>query len=254
MSLIVAIKDRDRFVFGSDKQVSFGMNKSHDATKIWAVDDMPGAIMGSVGTVRASQIIQYNNIIDLNAVASHGGIDTSFIINSLVPSIYKVLKANGVVVTADGGHDGDNMYYLPNEYLFAFRDKAWRIYSDLTVMEIEDYVAIGSGFDVADGALFATEGKNPFERITTCIAAAERTTLFVDMGIDILTTKTYPQDKKQIRKALGDDMVVEDSVELVIDKDTIVKAIKDELAKEPEKEETPPKKKKPTKKDEEKAD
>lgn len=34
MSLVVAIKHKDRIILGSDKQVSVGANKSHDTTKI----------------------------------------------------------------------------------------------------------------------------------------------------------------------------------------------------------------------------
>ena len=66
MSLIVSIKDKDRVVFGSDKQVSTSVTKDHSATKIWEVADLPGAIMGSVGSMRASQVIQYSRLFDLN--------------------------------------------------------------------------------------------------------------------------------------------------------------------------------------------
>lgn len=253
MSLVIAIKDRDRFVFGADRQASWGWgSKSHDATKIWEVKGLPGAIMGSVGDCRTSQLIQYNNVVDLNAFAAEGGACASFIINSLGPSIYRCLKNNGVLVTAGGGSDGDNTYMLPNDFLFAFEDKAWLIWRDLTVFEIEDYRAIGSGSDVANGVLFATGNKNPFERIATCIAAAELTTLFVDLGVDILTTKSYPKDIKQIKAALGEPD--EDSNTIIIDKSVLENAIKKELEKsaaqetEEKTEEEPPKKKKPAKK------
>jgi len=35
MSLVVAIKDKDRIVMGADKQVSAGDSKDHTNTKIW---------------------------------------------------------------------------------------------------------------------------------------------------------------------------------------------------------------------------
>ena len=63
-------------------------------------------------------------------------------------------------------------------------------------------MAIGSGADVAKGALFATQNKNPFERIVTSIEAAADATLFVDNGIDILVTAETKDDKKYIAKAL----------------------------------------------------
>lgn len=76
-------------------------------------------------------------------------------------------------------------------------------------MEVEDYFTIGSGSDVAMGALFATQEKNPFERIVTAIDAAAETTLYVDNGVDILATKYYPADAKQIAKAVGAEELFE---------------------------------------------
>ena len=60
MSLVIAVKEKDRIVLGADKQASLGNAKDHTNTKIWRVEDLPGAIMGSVGSARASQIIQYS--------------------------------------------------------------------------------------------------------------------------------------------------------------------------------------------------
>lgn len=204
MSLVIAIKHKDRIVLGADKQVSVGGNKSHTSTKIWPVAELPGALMGSVGIARASQIIQYANIIDKNLLKNE--INTDFIVCSLVPTIVAGLKANGVVVEA--GKDG-LCEMMPNSFIFAYKDKAWEISPDLTVTEITKYCAIGSGQEVAQGALFATEDKNPFERIVTCIDAAAEVTLFVDNGIDLLVTKEYKTDNEQAAKALGYEEIIE---------------------------------------------
>ena len=77
------------------------------------------------------------------------------------------------------------------------------IWNDLSVTEITDYFAIGSGSDVARGALFVTGDKNPFDRIVSCIDAAAESTLFVDDGIDILVTEEHKDDEKLLAKALG---------------------------------------------------
>ena len=92
---------------------------------------------------------------------------------------------------------------LPNSFLFAYEDQAWMIWNDLSVSEIEDYLAIGSASDVAKGVLFATTDKNPFDRIVTCIDAAAEATLYVDHGIDFLATKFYDKDRSAMCKALG---------------------------------------------------
>jgi 20S proteasome alpha/beta subunit len=195
MSLVIAIKDKDRIVLGADKQASAGGSKDHTNTKIWQVEELPGAIMGSVGSARASQIIQYSKVIDKNLIRQ--GIGTDYIICALAPAIVASLKANGIVVEPSPDSICTTM---PNAFIFAYKDKAWMIWNDLSVSEIDEYLAIGSGSDVARGALFATPEKNPFERIVTSIDAAATTTLFVDDGIDLLVTEPREED---IENALG---------------------------------------------------
>ena len=202
MSLVIAIKDKDRIVLGADKQASTGGSKDHTNTKIWTVEDLPGAIMGSVGSARTSQIIQYSPIIDKNLI-SRSGIATDYIICAVVPAIVACLKANGIVIEAA---PGDMCPMMPNAFIFAYKDKAWMIWNDFSVSEIDEHLAIGSGSDVARGALFATPDKDPFERIVTSIDAAATTTLFVDDGIDLLVTVPHEEDTAQAAKALGIDL------------------------------------------------
>ena len=146
MSLVVAIKDKERIVLGADKQASTGGSKDHTCTKIWKLEELPGAIMGGVGSARASQIIQYSQIIDKNLLNKE--INTDFIVRVLAPTLAAGLKANGIVVDASDGAKCDMM---PNAFIFAYKDKAWSIWHDLSVSEIGEYIAIGSGSDVARG-------------------------------------------------------------------------------------------------------
>ena len=180
MSLVIAIKDKDRIVLGADKQASAGGSKDHTNTKIWPVEGLKGAVMGSVGSARVSQIIQYSKIIDKNLIDD--SISTDYIICALVPAIAASLKSHGIVLDPASG---DTCPLMPNAFLFAYKNRAWMIWNDMSVSELEDYLAIGSGAEVARGALFATPEKNPFDRIVTSIDAAAMTTLFVDNDIDL---------------------------------------------------------------------
>jgi hypothetical protein len=92
---------------------------------------------------------------------------------------------------------------MPNAFIFAYKDKAWSIWHDLSVSEIGEYIAIGSGSDVARGVLYATPEKDPFNRIVTSIEAAAESTLYVDNGIDLLATDTYEEDIINMSSALG---------------------------------------------------
>ena len=119
MSLVIAIKDKDRIVLGADKQVSSGDSKDHTSTKIWQVDELPGAIMGSVGSARASQIIQYSNIIDKNLLSNE--ISTDFIICPVAPTIAAGLKQNGINIDAKDDGICDMM---PNSFIVTAIDAA----------------------------------------------------------------------------------------------------------------------------------
>lgn len=233
MSLVVAIKDQDRIVLGSDKQGTLGNVADHTCTKIWNVPEFEGAVMGGVGSARASQIIQYTPIIDKNVVPSDINID--YIICNVAPTLLATLEANGIKCDADDL----GMKALPNCFIFAYKDKAWIIYQDLSVAEITDYLAIGSGAEVARGALYATADKNVFDRIVTAIDAAAEITLYVDNDLDVLTTKTLKSDAKNLSKALGIDfnMVLSEIQDLQPENKKEVK--KEAKAEEKEVEETP---------------
>ena len=239
MSLVIAIKDKNRIVLGADKQTSVGNNKDHLATKIWEVADLPGALMGSVGSVRASQILQYSELIDKNSL---GEIPTfEFVVRSLVPIIHATLEANGVRCAIPDEDEGVSVM-MPNCILFAYKDRAWMIWHDFSVTEIEDYLAIGSGSDIAKGVLFATVDKNPFERIVTAIDAAAETTVYVDDGIDILMTEEKPTDLKQFSKALGIEIQKLEVKEDALQESSIEMEEQEEV--KPEKKETKKKKEK----------
>ena len=205
MSLVIAIKDKDRVILGSDKQVSCGGVKSHDAVKIWDLPEFPGAVMGSVGLVRATQIIQASQVLELNDLLTNGGPTTTFMINSVVPRILNLLETHGIKCDANQHTDMD-CSTIPNSFIIAVGDKAWIISTDLCVTEIEDYAAIGSGEAVAWGCLFATKkDKNPFERIVTAINASAETTLYVDHAVDFASTKIYKNDCALLDKVFGFD-------------------------------------------------
>lgn len=198
MSLVIALKHKNRIILAADKQTSVGDYKIHNTTKIWEVEELPGAIMGSVGLARASQVIQYAGVIDKNVLSSPDSINTEFVVSSLAPTIAATLKGNGITVEAEAG---SGCVTMSNAFIFAYRDRAWMILSDFSVTEIDEYLAIGSGSDVARGVLFATKGQsNPFARLVTCIDAATESTLYVDDGVDILSTGILASDKKFIEK------------------------------------------------------
>ena len=96
MSLVVAIKDKDRFILGADKQASVWNSKTHNATKIWPTE-YEGCCMGSVGYARASQVIQFIKGLLDGAGFGKPELDDAFIHLQLPRTIYETLKMHGAI-------------------------------------------------------------------------------------------------------------------------------------------------------------
>ncbi len=202
MSLVVAIKHKNRFILGADKQASGWNNKQHTATKVWYAE-YKNCCIGSVGLARAAQVIQY--IKGLLDAAGFGKdqLDEDFIHLQLPRTLYETLKMHGVI-TEDSGHP----FFLPNDFFIAYKDRCWQVCQDLSVSEVEEYEAIGSGADIALGvietALMYGE-KNPFKIITTAIDIAAEKTLYVDHEIDFAVTNPDKNDIISQASAFGYD-------------------------------------------------
>lgn len=240
MSLVIAIKDQDRWIFGSDKQTSFGNRKGHNATKVWQVKGYKNCCMGGVGYARANQIMQYcTGILDKNYFEDNDVLDEEYAVVALGPTIYATLAASGFQdLDLDPTENPFNFKRIPNEFLFAYKDKCYRIGTDLTVEEVDDFVAIGSGEDIAKGVLYATPDKNPFERIALAIEAASEFTIYVDDSIEVALTDEKEEDELNFYKAVGVDLVKALEEEVPIQEEKPSKK-----AKEQTKEKKPKKKK-----------
>lgn len=211
MSLVVAIKDGNRFVLGADKQISSGNVKEHTFTKVWEVKDIDSCVMGSVGYARASQVIQYSyGLINKNLISPEE-LTEEYIVNHLANTIRMILEENDI--SAQVAEDKSLiMAAIPNVYIFCYKDKGWIINYDLSVTEISDYVAIGSGAEVARGVLFATKDKDPFERIIMSIDAASTETIYVDNSVEFQATEVYEDDEDKIIKALNQSEEMNDDI------------------------------------------
>ena len=206
MSLVVAIKDGNRFILGADKQASTYNNKVHTATKIWETE-YENCCIGSVGYARASQVIQYIKGLLDNAGFGKAELDDAFIHLQLPRTIYETLRVHGVI--AD---DPMKEFVLPNAFFIAYKDRCWKINQDLSVEEVETYDAIGSGEDIAQGVIetaLAYGEKNPYMVISHAIDIAAEKTLYVDHEIDFVETGHTKKDTINKLDALGIEVPAE---------------------------------------------
>lgn len=165
---IVGIIDNGKVWIGGD---SLGSYK--ETLQIWAISnekvftrkDEAGVewVFGFTSNYRFGQIVQYELVLkgfDTQAEAD----PMAYMVKTLVPNLKGALERCGYPLT-DPKQQG--------VFLAGVKGNLFRIGGDLGVTSYQNgYVAVGCGDAIAHGALYATEGKNPEERITIALNAA----------------------------------------------------------------------------------
>ena len=188
MSVVVAIKEGKKVYIGADSQSTKGNTritlKNPNNFKIWKVIDSNNCLMASVGMMRDANVIRLvPSIVDsYDEYAKR--VNYKFVVKFIVPNLVKELKKAGFV------KDENYIECINSAFLFAYKDKVFLIDYDLCVLEINDYVAIGSGASEAIGSLLSTEGEDPRTRIIKAIKASAANDIYVDYPIVISDTET----------------------------------------------------------------
>ena len=212
MSVVVAIKENGKVYIGADSQVTRGGTrttlKNENNYKVWRVIGAPNCLMAQVGNLRDANVVRLmpDLVTEYNIYRNHISFD--FVVKKVVPDIVEELTNYGYL------KEGKNADFLESSFLFAYKDQLYMINTDRAVIEVEDYVAIGSGADQAIGSLLSTEGQNPRERIVKAIKSSAASDIYVDYPIiltdtedgefEIVTEKNenkYLNDKKKESKS-----------------------------------------------------
>lgn len=188
MSVVVAIKKGDKVYVGADSQVTRGGTratlKNSNNYKIWKVRGARNCLMAHVGTVRDANIIRLMDGLVTDYEMFKGYIDYEFVVKKVVPAIFSELKQAGYL------KDDQFIDHMESRYLFIYKDQLYTINTDGCVLEVDDYVAIGSGEDQAIGSLLSTEGEDPQTRIIKAIKASAASDIYVDYPIILTNSKT----------------------------------------------------------------
>lgn len=188
MSVVVAIKKGNKVFVGADSQVTRGGTratlKNPNNYKIWKVRGVDNCLMAHVGNVRDANIIRLIDglVTEYNVYRNH--VDYEFVVKKIVPDIFSELKEAGYL------KDEKFIDHMESRFLFTFRDQLYVINTDGCVLEIDDYVAMGSGEDQAIGSLLSTEGEDPRMRIIKAIKATAASDIYVDYPIILTDTET----------------------------------------------------------------
>lgn len=193
MSVVIGIKENNTVYLGADSQVTRGWTKytlsNKNNYKIWSVKNTQNVLMGAVGSVREANVISTSDSIVDELKSIKNEVDFSYVVNTVVPNMFAALKNAGVISTKEG-----QPLRFNNSYLLATKDKLFVIDIDGCVVEIDDYIAIGSGEDYAITVLNSTVGQNPKDRIISAIKSTAQNHIYVNYPIVIADTESMDFD------------------------------------------------------------
>ena len=188
MSVVVAIKENGKVTIGADSQCTRGGTRrtlsNPNNYKVWKVLDAENCLFAQVGLVREANIIRVARDLVPEMAQLKDRVDFSFVVKRLVPRMFEELEEYRAI------KKGDNLPEFESSFLFAYKDKLFYISGNATVIEIDDYVAIGSGECEAIGSLLSTEGEACEDRIKKAIKASAASDIYVDYPIVITDTES----------------------------------------------------------------
>lgn len=118
-------------------------------------------IMGFTTSFRMGQLLRYK--LSPPAQTVHQG-DMEYMVTSFIDSCRQCFANNGF---------GDKDASIGGNFLVGYKGKLYNIEGDYQVgVPKANYDAVGCGADLALGAMYATEGLSPEERINAALAAA----------------------------------------------------------------------------------
>lgn len=174
MTAIVGIVKKNKVYMGGDAAYLRGWEISlHPGTKVFSNDN---CIIGVAGEARCIDILRYHFQIpnpSTDDLPTYMSVD-------FAEAIRQVLKDKGY---SERENESES---FGSYFLVGIAGRLFEIGSTYEVIEHESYAAIGSGADVALGALYATENKSPIDRIELALKAAECHTIGVRGPFQIL--------------------------------------------------------------------
>lgn len=222
MSVVVAIKDKEKdlIYMGCDSQVTMGTGKrtlkSVNNFKIWKVDDRFNCLMGGVGARRDLCFLRATPGLIPTTYALINQLSYNDVVTDIVPTMIQTLVSYGLYPKnplCKPAFDDDGCGArgaLNSQFLIAVGGNLYSVGVDGTVEEVEDYIAIGSGGDLASGSLLATEKtkRTSEERIVKAITAAARGDAYVSKPIIVTNTDSewFTIYGEEIEKISSDHM------------------------------------------------
>lgn len=184
MSVNIVLKDKNKVYLAVDSQSTKGGSKfiqtNINSIKMWKVDGVDSCYIAHTGDVRDACIIR--TIDDL--INPNDEIDYAYIVSKVKHKIVQELIDAEFIDVSDG-----YIEKTTSSFLIVYKNKAYAIETDLSVIEIEDYEAHGSGKYMATGSLASTVGEDPMTRIKKALKASCNN-IYVDFPVYVVDTKS----------------------------------------------------------------
>lgn len=188
MTAIVSLVDTDGSIYmGGD---TAGTNKFGDQDnflnkKVFSPVHAPGFIIGTCGAFRLGQVLRYHFKPPLPTPGPTDDFE-AYVATELADYIYRCFK-NAEMFNEDVGEGMDGTFLL------GYQGNIVHFQQNLQAMvSRRNYVAIGSGDALSHGALFASEGKGPAERVYLALQAAAAFSGHVKEPFEVLKLEFDP--------------------------------------------------------------
>jgi ATP-dependent protease HslVU (ClpYQ) peptidase subunit len=162
MTCIVAVADDGNVWMGSDSAAVRGLGLAvRRDPKIYRVGEF---LFGFTSSFRMGQLLGYQFVPPEHPVDCDSD---RYMATAFVDALRDTLKSGGYARSENGEESA-------GEFLVAYRGKIYQVCSDYQVGEnLEPFNAVGCGAELALGALYATKGMHPEERIIIALEASE---------------------------------------------------------------------------------
>ncbi len=185
MTVIVGLVGIDRDIYlGGDSAASktsgSGRQCLIDTPKVFTPVHGPWYVMGGAGSFRMLQALKYS----LKPPPPPGKNKDllGFMSTHFVDAMRRCYKSTGILEQTSDGIDAVN-----GSVIVGYQGRMFEIDGDFQVITVtQDYLAIGSGDEIALGAMFATEGQPAGLRIETALKASASLTAYVREPFNIL--------------------------------------------------------------------
>lgn len=161
MTCIVGLRQNDRIYLASDSQTTWGYTKHDSGSKIIKKGELSIAFCGQCSVAHTLE----HRLVCPDVPEN----DEDKWLHVLLPdAMRKALQEVNL-------YKNDNNEIVSGaDFIVGWRDHLATISTDFYVAPVlRDYVALGTGGEVAVGALYASEGRNAHKRLETAVNAAQ---------------------------------------------------------------------------------